>query len=405
MDFRSFKNILLFGLIGIVLLEAAFLFLPPKGGIFYPEVEELRGQNLSAFAELVGYFQNLAQEKGAAYALEVLKTAPIPPNIDMHLLAHAVSDLLYRQKGVDGIRICTQDFRNACSHAIVIGLFFEKGEDALDMIAEACRNAPGGSGAYTMCFHGLGHGVLAYAGYDLEKAVGLCNKTGTPQYQNQEAYQCISGSIMEIINGVHDRGLWEKQHKLYLRKEDPLYPCSGTLIPDGARPLCYVYLTPHLFRVVGADEGFPTPDDFAMAFELCGKIPPGELANRDACYGGFGKEFVVLAAGRDIRVSTLEQATDEQLKQSYQWCLLANHKEGTVACVFHATNSLYWGGENDRGLPIRFCSVIDDAPLQRSCFMNLIGNVSLYISEQTYKKEFCEELPFLYRETCHAKLF
>lgn len=408
MDFLFSKKSLFLGLAVIVVFEGVFLmfFLQGKSEnqAGQAELQEFQELNLISFKEIATYFQNLAKEKGGAYAFEILKVAQIPLNIDMHLLAHTVGDILYKEKGVDGIAVCTHDFRNACSHSIVIGLFFEQDEDALGVIAKACRNAPGGSGAYTMCFHGLGHGVLAYAGYDLEKAVELCKKTGTPLYQNQEAYQCISGSIMEIINGVHDRELWEERHNLYFKVDDPLYPCSASFIPDGARHLCYLYLTPHLFGVVGADVGFPSPNDFEKAFTFCDKIPIDEFGNRDACYGGFGKEFVVLAAGRDIRTSTLEQVSDKQLRQSYEWCLLADSKEGTAACVLHATNSLYWGGENDRSLAIRFCSVIDEVYYQRSCFMNLIGNVSFYIQEQTYKKEFCEEIPLVYREECHAKL-
>ena len=370
----------------------------------YPEVQELQTQNLSSLQELGGYFGALAKEKGGGYAFNVLRAASIPPNIDMHLLAHVVGDILYQQEGLGGIRVCTHDFRNACSHSIVIGLFYEEGEAALNKIAETCRNAPGGFGAYTMCFHGLGHGILAYTGYDLEKAIDLCEKTGTPQYYDEEARQCISGSVMEIINGVHDRSLWEQQHAKYFKEEDPLYPCSSDFMPDEARPLCYTYLTPHLFNVAGADAGFPTPDDFKQAFLYCDKLPIADFRNRDACYGGFGKEFTVLALGRDIRTSTIEQITDEQLNRVYEWCLLANTKEGTAACVVHATNSLYWGGENDRSMAIAFCNVIDDPYYQGSCFINLIKIVSYYIQEQDYKKEFCEELPSAYRETCQARL-
>jgi len=368
----------------------------------YPEVRELADRKLS-FEGLAGYFTDLAEKKGGGYAFDVLRAAPMPPDIDMHLLAHIAGDVLYRQEGLEGISVCTHDFRNACSHSIVIGLFFEEGETALDKIAEACRKAPGGSGAYTMCFHGLGHGVLAYSGYDLLRAVDLCKKTGTPQYNDQEAHQCISGTIMEIINGVHDRELWEKQHKKYFKDDDPLYPCSAEFMPDRARPLCYVYLTPHLFDVVGMDKGFPTPADFKKAFGLCDKLPESDAVNRDRCYGGFGKEFIVLALDRDIRLASLEHIGDEQFLRVYEWCKLAGNKEGTAACIMHAMNSLYWGGENDRSIAIRFCNVVSDSYYRRPCFMNLINNVFYYVQDSVYREEFCEELPATYSQICQAR--
>jgi len=329
--------------------------------------------------------------------------AAIPPDIDMHLLAHGVGDILYRQQGLGGIKVCTHDFRNACSHSIVIGLFVERGEAALPEIAQACYQAPGGSGAYTMCFHGLGHGILAYTGYKLEEAIEICKKTGTESYNYEESAQCISGSIMEIINGVHDRALWERQHVKYFKQEDLLYPCSGELIPEHAKVLCYLYLTPHLFDVAG-NMFHPTPEVIGRAFQLCNRLPQSDFANRDACYGGFGKEFIGLVQERDIRLSAAERITDTQLSQIYEWCQLADTQEGTAACIVQAMNSLYWGGENPRSVSIRFCSVIPDPFYQRACFLNLMDNVAFYIKDQNYRAEFCKELPNLYQEECSGKL-
>jgi len=88
-----------------------------------------------SFKELANYFTEIAEAKGAPYALDVLKAAPIPLDTDMHLLAHTVGDILYRQQGLEGIKVCTHDFRNACSHSVVIGAFLEQGEAALPGIA------------------------------------------------------------------------------------------------------------------------------------------------------------------------------------------------------------------------------------------------------------------------------
>jgi len=367
-----------------------------------PEIEYLQVSALQSFGELAKYFSDLAKKRGGAYAYEILKAAPVPPGTDMHLLGHIVGDVLYGQEGLDGIKVCTHDFRNACSHTIVIGLLLEQGESAFPQIAETCYQSPGGSGAYTMCFHGLGHGVLAYTAYDLEKAVELCEKTGTPEYGYEEASQCISGTIMETLSGVHDQEVWARQYKKYLKEDDPLYPCSAQFIPEYARYMCYVYLTPHLFEAAGAILANPTPYDYKKAFPFCNEIPVSDTKNRDACYGGFGKEFVVLAQDRDIR--NVDAMTDEQMGNVYKWCLLADNKDGVISCIEHATNSLYWGGENNRGTAIRFCRLLRSADHQEACFINLIGAVQTYIRDPDYKKEFCEELPDSYRGKCQQHL-
>jgi len=390
MKYASPKKLLLIAFALLVVVSLLFFLFLNKNSS-YPQ----------SFGELSDYFSDLAKKKGGAYAFDVLKRAAVGPDIDMHLLAHVVGDILYAQKGLDGIKVCTEDFRNACSHSIVIGLFLEQGEAALPKIAQACYQAPGGSGAYTMCFHGLGHGMLAYAGYDLEKAVELCKKTGTPQYRQEESSQCVSGSIMEMISGgAHDRELWIEQRPKYFLQDDPLYPCYADFIPKEARYLCYLYLTPHLFEAAGTNTWTPT----AKAFAFCDKIPIESADLRDACYGGFGKEFIGFVAGRDVRAFAIENITENQLREVYEFCLLSNNKDGTLSCVRHATNSLYWGGENDPGAAISFCSLVSDSYYQKGCFVNLIGAVGYYTKDPAYKKEFCKEVPNSYRDECRYQL-
>ncbi|MBI3335613.1 MAG: hypothetical protein HY001_03900 [Candidatus Portnoybacteria bacterium] len=371
----------------------------------FPELEQLGKLSKPSFDELSNFFTQLAKEKRARYAFEILKAMPVFPNIDMHLLAHVVGDELFKQEGVKGIEICTEDFRNACSHSIVVGLFSEKGEAALPEIAAICLQAAGGSGAYTMCFHGLGHGILAWAGYELPKAVEICKKTGTIQHQNREAAECVGGAIMEMTGGVHDVRLRQEKSKIFLgNKGNSLYPCTSDFINKEISYMCYFYITPHLFELAGADLGSPQPEQFSKAFTFCETLPKNDKVSREACYGGLGKEFIGLILGRDIRKASIEGIRDDQLKQMYQWCLLTPNKEGSAACVLHIANSLYWGGENDRRLAIRFCSLIPDPYYGGSCFVNLIGAVGYYVQDAAYRRAFCEEIPDSFREECRMRL-
>jgi hypothetical protein len=356
-----------------------------------------------SFQELSDFFKKLSQEKGAPYAYRVLKIAPVAPNIDMHLMGHIVGDELYKQQGIKGMQVCTQDFRNACSHTIVVGAFFDKGEAAFPEITDVCRKAPGGKGAYTMCFHGLGHGVLAYLNFDLKKAITMCEKTGSKTNQNREAVECIGGTVMEILEGgFHDRATWAEQRVKYVSNEHPLAPCDSDFMPDEARSICYTYLTPHLLEVAGANLGSPTVVDYEKAFPFCDKVPVSQPQNRQACYGGFGKEFVVLAQDRDVRA--VEDMSEDRLANVYAWCKLAHNEQGTKACMESAIGSLYWGGENNPKAAIRFCSIIDDSALQQDCAENLIMQVSFYMDDKGYRQNFCSQLPESYQAICKSRL-
>lgn len=373
-----------------------------KLALDYPEIKYLQNNQLN-FTGLSKYFTALAEKRGGEYAYEILRAAPIPPQTDMHLLGHVVGDVLYKQKGAAGIKVCTNEFRNSCSHSIVVGLFFDKGETALTEIADVCRRAPGGPGAYTMCFHGLGHGILAYTGYDMAKTTELCQKTTTPEYNNREAIECIGGTVMEIIGGgFHDPALWEKQSQKYLSSKDPLALCKSNVIPLDAKAQCYVYLTPHLFKMAGSNLGNPTAADYEKAFRFCNELPNDDLGNRSACYGGFGKEFVVLAQERDIR--KINQASEEQLKKIYEWCLLARDTTGIQSCISYAMGSLYWGGENDINSAIRFCRAASDINYQKSCFQELTGAVIFYKKGSSDLSNFCSLLPDNYRAECYDRI-
>ncbi len=329
------------------------------------------------YPKLSDYFQKLAQTKGPVYAFDVLGKAKLPANTDIHLLGHTIGDILYKQQGAGGMAICTNDFRNACSHTIVVGLFTDYGEKALDMIAQACYKAPGGKGAYTMCFHGLGHGILAQYGYDLKKAVESCQKTGTLQFENRESIECIGGAIMEITGGgFHDRDIWRRERVKYLSRDDPLAPCDKPIIPDNAKHMCYLYLTFNIIEPL--KESYPTltESDIKTAFERCNRIPQTETLNRDYCFGGVIKEFIPLLRKRDVRL--LETLGKDELAKIYQACKLAPVEDGTISCIRHAVNTLYWGGENKPDTAIGFCNVISDKGQQDLCLSHVTGAVNFY---------------------------
>lgn len=363
------------------------------------EINYLKSNQMT-FSQLHDYFKEISLNKGAPYAFDVLRYAQLPPNTDIHLLAHTIGDILYKQRGVQGIKICTPEFRNACSHSVVIGVLVEKGVTALSQIAEVCKTAPGGKGAYGMCFHGLGHGVLAYENYDMQKAVILCQKLGTKEHNFVEISECVGGVVMEMIVGVHDRSAWEKQKDKYFSQKDPLFPCNQSFIPEVAKANCFNYLTPHLWSFAGASDIGPTDQEISKSFKYCSKLNGKMLVYKDSCYGGFGKEFIALSLSRDIR--NVNDISGDQLKSVYRWCLLANEDNGIMSCIRQAANSLYWGGENKADAVINFCSVIDNPDFKNACFVHVIGGFKYYNDNARKLSNLCNLLPNSYRENCKA---
>lgn len=389
----------------VPLVMAGCVVIGLAGGVVYQQYTHSFNEvntigNVATFAELQENFEQLADKKGARYAFDVLRRAAIPPNTDMHLLGHVVGDKLFAQEGIDGIAACTQEFRNACSHSIVVGALREEGEGALEKIREACKKAPGGPGAYTMCFHGLGHGVFSFYDFEYPETVAMCEKTGTSEYRNREAIECIGGSVMELMGGGggHDPSGWERARESYLRSDDPLSPCMADFMPEHARGICFTYLTPRLWEHAGIDLGTPDPTLFSKAFAYCDQIPVDKKEWRMACFGGFGKEFIPLLAARDIRA--VDSMPDERMRTAVQWCEKALVSDGVAACVAEGVSSLFWGGENDPSASFRYCALVPEGEANRACYERLAGAIQSYVRDAAQREALCGQIPSLYQPLC-----
>jgi len=387
---------------GVVILLVGLLFTVSMASQVHQKYSEAEtiGVDVQSFEELSERFSELAQDKGGEYAFEVLKRAFLPPQTDLHLLGHVVGEKLYTQKGVEGIQTCTPDFRNACSHSIVIGALSEFGEGALPEIRAACEAAPGGLGAYTMCFHGLGHGVFAGYGYELEDTIDFCRQTGTAEHQQREYIECFGGAIMELMGGGgHDPELWLASRAKYL--DDPLAPCMSDIVPDELKEICLMYATPNIWDAAGVRLGSPDPDTYTQAFSHCDTIPTEDERLRRACFGGFGKEFIPLAGARDIR--DISSYSNDAFSRAIEWCTYAQVEDGIGWCVTEGLNSVFWGGENDPQASFRYCALVGDTAgeqYQERCYHDLASNIGFYILDQKERESLCAQLPPEDRNGC-----
>lgn len=348
------------------------------------------------FGAITNFMVELAREKGGVHAFEVLRVGEFPPNVDLHLLGHSVGDELYKQTGIEGMKYCTHDFRNACSHSIVIGALLEDGVGVLDVVNDVCKDAPGGPGAYTMCFHGFGHGVLAYAEYEVPDAIELCKRVGTAEYNDREYIECVGGAIMEMYGGVHDKELWAAKAEKYLDDENPLAMCQADYMPEDAKQICYTYITPFIFDAAGAENGNPTPDIFKEAFGFCDNAEPG--MNQDTCYAGLGKEFIVLVQGRDIR--RVEDTPDAKLAEAAGWCELAESPRAQELCKLEILNSIFWGGENHYSVSLRYCAHVTPRSLQEECFNRVINYTEYYQADPAFREGVCADIPEQHKARC-----
>lgn len=375
------------------LLGGAYLWHRHAAAPTFPEAAKLAGQHLTQQG-YQDYFRALAQKKGALYAYDVLRRAPLSADADVHSIGHVIGAVLYAQQGVSAIKYCTPEFRNACSHAVMIGFLAERGMGALPEVTKACDAVPGGTLAFDMCFHGAGHGIISYMNYDLQKSVALCKTLGTDAHEQQEYYSCVDGAVMELTGPTHDPAAWAAVAPKYFSASDPHAPCDGPYLPDDARAPCYAQFTAELFVAAGGEKTDTRPAIFAKAFSFCASVPAA--ADRSACYGGFGKEFV----GRITAVTgrPLGAFSDEDLSMLRSWCALAKDASGERSCDRYALSALFWGGEVSPDQSFRFCQVAEGA-LQQDCYANLAQEIAAS-AQGSQEAALCARLPAVDRGVC-----
>lgn len=396
-------------IVGVLIVVFVFGYIVTKQPVsedkqHLPEIAELT-QVTWEYAVYRDYFVALAKEKGAMYAFAVLREAPIPAGVDIHRLAHFIGFEYYEEVGLDGMAGCPQDFRNACSHAVVTEAFIEKGSVALKDIAQACTEAPGGATAYALCFHGVGHGILAYLDYDFEEAVNQCRQVydfvaATDPKAEESAiwYECIGGATMELSQGDHNPSSKERIKKMYYPDSDILMPCSAPYMPDGPRPACYAYITGRFLTAAGAKRGLPSPEAYPEALAYCEQIPKEDARDRRGCYGGFGVDFIFFASGDARR---LERMSEEALASVHEWCMMAPNNDGRQACTVGALDTVFWGGQSMSDGALTFCRITPDPGIRNACYKSLVSSARyVYMDSPDKLAEVCAEVPEALREEC-----
>lgn len=403
---QSTKKLLtvLAGLLCVVLVGYAGEFrASAKFGAAFPEASTI-GAGQPSFDEILQRFRELAEEKGAQYAFDVLRVAQLPVGTDVHLTSHEIGHVLYTQQGVNGMSVCTQEFGNGCSHSLVIDALHELGDgpSTLALVDGACRKAAGGDGAYTMCYHGFGHGVFAYYGYTFPKTIALCEKTGTDDRGNIQAKECIGGAVMELLSGGgHDRDAWTDANKTYFSASDPLAPCNTDTIPEFAKSYCYVYLSPHYMSYQGATMERYTDEQLTNGMKICEVLPFG--AERSACIGGFGKDFAGIIGNHDLRKKDAGEYSDDQLREVDRLCGHAPAHNDVLACTSYALSTFFWGGAANPDISVRYCGFVSDGAARTYCFNNLADNIARFVTDSKGRRDRCDGLPAEFELRCTTK--
>lgn len=159
--------------------------------------------------------EEVAQVEGVEGAWQLIKDSfkgQSGSSGNIHDLAHLSGNLIYKEKGFEGLSICSADFAFGCYHGFLDTAFKNDLSHLMDAQNACLKLGPPNSGPVASCIHGIGHGVASFHSVkDLRASLASCkNLTSGAEY-------CFDGVFMEF-----ERSAPENFYKV----SDPLYPCN-----------------------------------------------------------------------------------------------------------------------------------------------------------------------------------
>lgn len=255
--------------------EMGSLPLHPVAGGFVPD--ETRLEDCSEQTCVEQAFGNVAYRAGPKRALALFETRyGEGSDPGCHRVAHTIgSASLARYRGnvartfAEGSASCWSGYYHGVLERALVGVRGFEPAALASVSRRLCRDP--GVRAVTwlayQCLHGLGHGLVITTGYDLPRALEVCNRLSTDWDQES----CKGGAFMENVSSSYGvRSPW-------LRDDDPVYPCNR--VADDDKRTCYQLVTSRILRVVGVD--------WERTAAICADVESGWAS---ACFQSLGRD-------------------------------------------------------------------------------------------------------------------
>lgn len=268
-------------------------------------------QKTATFKCYNDYFVAYTNEKDPVTAFAALKKIYDTDGYaksQCHQIAHSIGHAAYdRYKSLGktytkGDSFCWSGYYHGATERAIAELGPDKiKQSANDVCAElASKNRY--SFDHFNCVHGLGHGFMAVANYNLFESLKDCDLLK----DSWDRESCYGGAFMENVmvaargNGTSD----------YLKKDELMYPC--TAVETTYKQQCYLMQTSYALQQNGYD--------FADAFRLCRDV--ADSAYTLTCYQ---------SAGRDASGSTVSD-----VERTIANCKTALDHTGLENCMLGA---------------------------------------------------------------------
>lgn len=268
----------------------------------------------------------------AAYQEFARSVATSTPQ-SQHAQAHIFGGALYQVEGLSGLATCDSQFSFGCFHESLGRAISSLGLSVVTQLNEECFKGAGN--APLACQHGIGHGIVAYIGYDLsslKKSLAICKTL--PGIHPVGG--CYGGAYMEF----NMRTMLGSEGSPREDNSDLLSPCDRLDASD--QPACYFW-QPLWWHIVFDRQGIHDQlKNYTKIGALCADVP---VDSRSRCFEGIGNNIPV-----DIQAATSVEEVGRNL------CVAAAPViEDRVHCLSFLAKSLLNGGAGIKGDALLVC--------------------------------------------------
>lgn len=286
---------------------------------------------------------------------------------DCHQAAHKAGRFAYEVYDDKAFQLCSAECHSGCYHGATEAYFRDHGTANLSENLNVICSSELNHFFSHQCVHGVGHGLMAWANYNLPSALESCDLLS----QRQDS--CWTGVFMEnIVGGLTEEG----GHKTSYLNDDPQYPCTN--VEDKYKSSCYFLQTSRMMQLFSGD--------FKKIADACGQA---SQTYRDVCYQSMGRDVGGVYARNP--------------EGAIRACLNAPEGQFRLGCINGAVQDSFWDptGQDDA---IRFCSLLSKRTEKDTCYGTIIGRAPEVLASPDVRSIFCGKVEKDYQQMCRERL-
>jgi len=281
-----------------------------------------------------------------------------------HEQAHVAGRISYDLMGEEAFSKCSAECHSGCYHGATEAYFKEHGTGNLTESLKTLCDKEQNSFFNHQCLHGIGHGLMAWANYDIYDALEACDLL--PQGQSS----CWTGVFMEnIVGGLTDK---TSDHFTKYLSNNPQYPCNA--VDNKYQSTCYFLQTSRMVELFNAD--------FSKVAKACLDAP---RESQISCFSSMGRD----AGGINRQnpagsIKACSYVPDEQLR---------------IACLIGAVQDSFWD-VNGQDEAVAFCKILETENEKNACYNSMFNRSKEILNSTKEIKNFCLKFEKEYQNIC-----